>query len=179
MARCSICYTLVKPGDPVHACPECRQEYHETCWTELGGCGTYGCAAGAVADKPPLPVLVGAGWGDGKTCPACGAQIGASLLVCACGARFPWPEPMTPDEYRAYTADLRAIAVSKRVLVILFLLSIIGVTAPLAGSAAGFYAWRKRRQLGGAHGTFLALGAGSAALGSVYVIVILLLALGR
>jgi RING finger family protein len=179
MARCSICYTLVKAGDAIHACPECRQEYHESCWSELGGCGTYGCAAAAVAEKPALPVLVGAGWGDSKTCPACRSPIGASLLVCSCGARFPYADPMTPEEFGAFTGGQRSIATSKRALVVLFLLSIVGVTAPLAGPAAGLYAYRKRAQLAGAHGTFLALGVGSAALGSVYLVILLLLALGK
>jgi len=179
MARCSICYTLVKAGDPVHACPQCRQEYHESCWSELGGCGTYGCASAAVAEKPAPPVRVGTGWGDSKACPSCHAQIGASLLVCPCGARFPWADPMTREEYDAFIADQQSISTAKTVLVVLFVLSVIGFAAPLAGPLAGLYAWRKRSELAGPQGTFLALGVGSAALGAVYCVVILLLVLGK
>lgn len=179
MARCSICYTLVKPDDEVQACAECQQEYHRACWTELGGCATYGCKAAPVAEKPPLPARVGAGWGDTKSCPLCRAEIASSLLVCSCGARFPWADPMTPEEHREWRAEQDAIGRSKTVLVVLFILSIIGITAPLAGPAAGAYAYWKRKQLAGAHGTFLAAGVGSAALGAVYLVVILLLAVGK
>jgi len=178
MARCTICYTLIRANDEVHSCPSCQQSYHAACWSELGGCGTYGCQAAAVAEKPPVPVLVGTGWGDTKTCPACHAEIAASLLVCVCRAQFPYADPMLPDEYAAWRASEEAIAASKKILVVLFLLSIVGVTAPLAGPAAGFYAYRNRKRLAGAHGTFLALGVGGAALGSLYLVVILLLAIG-
>jgi hypothetical protein len=179
MARCSICYTLVKTEDPTRACGECRQAYHETCWSELGGCATYGCSAAAIAEKPALPVLIGSGWGDSKPCPACHADIASSLLVCSCGARFPWADAMTAGEYAAWKEGEAGIAASKRVLVFLFLFSIVGFTAPLAGPAAGVYAYRKRKDLAGAHGTFLALGVGSAALGGIYCLVLLLLALGK
>ena len=110
MARCSICYTVLADGEAVTSCTECHTDYHQSCWTEIGGCGSYGCKQAAVAQKPPLPVLVGAGWGDSKPCPACGNQIGASLLVCGCGARFPWADPISRDEYREIVDRDRAIA---------------------------------------------------------------------
>jgi hypothetical protein len=180
MARCSICYTLIQPTDPTHPCPECQQQYHETCWSEIGGCGTYGCKSAAVAQKPPVPVLVGSGWGDSKDCPVCHKAISASLLICrVCNSTFPWAEPMTPEEYADWRAGEQQVASAKKILVTLFLFSIAGVTAPLAGPAAGLYAYRKRGLLAGAHGTFLALGVGSAALGACYLVLILLLALGK
>src|SRR5262245_60205241 len=105
MARCTICYTMIDRPEDQTQCPDCRSDYHQTCWTEVGGCGTYGCARAAKAQKPPPPALVGAGWGDSKICPACARPIGSSLLVCACGARFPWADPMTDVEYRGWLAD--------------------------------------------------------------------------
>jgi hypothetical protein len=179
MARCSICYTQLKTDDPRHGCPHCQQEYHESCWSELGGCATYGCSAAAVAEKPALPVLVGAGWGDSKTCPACRAEIAPSLLVCACGARFPWADAMTPAEFVAWSQRESAIARWKQLILVLFVLSLIGLTAPLAGPAAGILAYRKRKDLAGAHGTYLALGVGSSALAGVYGVIVLMLALGK
>jgi hypothetical protein len=179
MTRCSICYTVLSQGEPVTVCPECQQDYHTSCWSEIGGCGSYGCKQAAVAQKPPLPVLVGAGWGDSKTCPSCGQEIGASLLVCSCRARFPWADPMTRDEYAAWTDQQRGIARSRVVLILLFIGSLIGPTAPIAGPTAGVYAWLRRRRLAETGGTYLAMGYGSAAIGGVYLVLIVLLALGQ
>lgn len=178
MSRCSICYTVMAQEEPVIACPDCQQDYHKLCWDEIGGCGSYGCKRAAVAQKPPLPVLVGAGWGDSKPCPQCGQQISASLLVCSCRARFPWADPMTPAEYASWLDQEAAIARARQLLIVLFILSLIGLTAPLAGAIAGIYAWSKRKRLAGAGGTYLAMGYGSAAIGSVYTLLIVISVLG-
>jgi Prokaryotic RING finger family 1 len=178
MARCSICYTVIRDGEPVTDCPECKSDYHKSCWDEIGGCGTYGCKRAAVAQKPPLPVLVGAGWGDIKSCPSCHAEINSSLLVCSCGAKFPWADPMTGPEYSCWIADQQEIASSRTRLAWLFVLSMIGVAAPITGPIAGIYAYKKRKQLAGTGGTYLAMGYGSAALGSIYTLLIVLSALG-
>ena len=179
MTRCSICYTLMSPGEAVTTCPECQQDYHASCWTEVGGCGSYGCKQAAVAEKPPLPVVVGAGWGDSKTCPQCGLEISASLLVCSCRARFPWADPMTREEYAEWVAQQDAIARSRRLLIALFVATLTGVSAPIAGPIAGIYAWLRRKRLAGTGGTYLAMGYGSAAIGAVYAILIGLTALGH
>jgi hypothetical protein len=178
MARCSICHTLLTPTDARTACGECQQEYHRSCWDDLGGCATYGCKSAAVADKPPPPVLVGGGWGDSKICPACGTTIGSSLLLCRCGARFPYADPMTPAEYQDYKQKQSSISTSKSILVVLFFISLIGITAPITGAIAGIYSYVKRNELAGANGTYLALGWGSAALGATYALVMVFLGLG-
>ena len=176
--RCSICGTLVRPDDGSTSCPDCEQEYHEPCWAEIGGCATYGCKSAAVAEKPAAPVLVGAGWGDEKTCPSCNLTIPSSALVCRCKARFPWADPMSMAEYAAWLRSERAIASAKKTIITLFLLSIAGGPAPLTGAIAVFYAHKRRVQLGGAHGTYLAMAYGSGALGAIYLVILLLLALG-
>ncbi len=178
MARCSICFTLLSQGEPTEDCPDCQQRYHQGCWSELGGCATYGCKRAAVAQKPPPPVQLGAGWGDTKTCPACAQQISSSLLVCRCSARFPWADPMTIAEYDRFCADERGLATARKLLIGGFVLSLAGITAPLAGPLAGLYAWRKRKQLAGGGGTYLAIGYGSAALGAGYALLIALTAAG-
>lgn len=178
MTRCSICYTVVSTGEAITTCPDCQQDYHATCWTEIGGCGSYGCKQAAVAEKPP-PAVSGAGWGDTKTCPQCGVEISASLLVCSCKARFPWADPMTRDEYAGWQADQAAIARSRRLLIALFLCSLVGVSAPVAGPVAGVYAWLRRERLASTGGTYLAMGYGSAAVGAVYLLLIGLCALGH
>lgn len=174
MSRCSICCTVIAESEPVTGCPECQQDYHQMCWDEIGGCGTYGCKQAAVAEKPPPPVLVGAGWGDEKPCPACNRQIGASLLVCSCGARFPWADAMTAGDYQLWLDEQAAIARARKLLVVLFLLSLAIVTAPIAGPVAGLYARARRKLLAGTNGTYLAMGYGSAALGGLSALVVLL-----
>jgi hypothetical protein len=178
MARCSICYTVIAQDEAVTSCSECTQEYHQTCWTEIGGCGTYGCKRAAQAQKPPLPVLVGAGWGDTKPCPACGLQIASSLLVCSCGAAFPWADPMTTADYGAWKDKEKRLKSARSALIWMFIGSLLAVTAPLVGPIAGVYAHRKRKELAGAGGTYLAMGYGSAALGVIYAILIAAVALG-
>ncbi len=178
MARCSICSTVIGETEAATSCPECTQDYHQSCWTEIGGCGTYGCKQAAVAQKPPVPVLVGAGWGDTKPCPACALPIASSLLVCSCGAKFPWADPITPADYTAWKTEQAALASSRAKLIWLFIGSLIGVTAPVLGPIAGIYAYAKRKQLAGAGGTYLAMGYGSAAMGVVYTILIAAVALG-
>jgi len=179
MARCAICYTMINQAEAATACPECQQDYHKSCWDEIGGCGSYGCKHAAVAQPPPLPVLVGAGWGDTKPCPHCGQDINSSLLVCRCGAKFPWADPMTITDYFEWLENHRAIATARRLLVVLFVFSLLGVTAPLAGPIAGIYAWVKRTKLAGTGGTYLAMGYGSAAIGAIYTMLIVLTALGH
>jgi hypothetical protein len=169
MARCSICGTLVQPADATASCPECKQEYHEGCWADLGGCATYGCKAAARAEKAAPPAVVGAGWGDEKECPACDETIASSRLVCVCGAVFPWAEPMTQAEYIEYCAGQEAIASARRVLLTLFVVSLSIFASPLSGPAAGIYAYRTRTELAGAGGVYLAMGYGSAILGVTYV----------
>jgi hypothetical protein len=174
--RCSICGTRIRDDEPVTSCPDCEQDYHEACWDEIGGCATYGCKSAAVAEKPPPPEVVHAGWGDEKTCPECDRPIASSLLVCTCGARFPWADPMTREQYRAWQARERSVEGARKLLVTLFLFSLAGVTAPIAGPVAAFYAHRNRQLLVGPHGVYLAMGYGSAALGAAYVGVALVLA---
>ena len=178
MIRCSICHTKVADTDSKEDCPDCQQSYHAGCWIELGGCATYGCTRTPVAEKPAPIMGAGGGWGDSKSCPNCSASIGASRLVCSCGAKFPYADPITSEEYHAWSSEQVSIKASKRVILGLFIGSIIGVTAPICGLLAGIFGYRKREQLAGEHGTYLALASGSAALGVVYSAAIAMIALG-
>jgi hypothetical protein len=178
MDRCSICHTLIKTGDEDTSCPECQQRYHRGCWQEIGGCATYGCRTAAVAQKPPPPTRRGSGWGDEKTCPACKAQIPSSLLACRCRARFPWADPITPEEYQEWLREEQRLSTLRKLFVALFLTSLVGYTAPLCGGIAGVLAFFQRKRLAGANGAYLALGCGTAAIGATYGILVGLLALG-
>lgn len=178
MTRCSICHTLVQPADAAVTCDACTQEFHRTCWNELGGCATYGCTRAAEAGKPAPLQTVGAGWGDTKGCPACGQTIGSGLLVCRCGATFPYADPMTRPDFVAWRKEGEAASRLRRTLAGLFIASLTGLPAPVTGGVAVWIAWRSRKRLEGSDGTYLAMGYGAAALGATYTLMILLLALG-
>lgn len=174
MARCSICYTVIKEGtEQATSCSECHQDYHQSCWNEIGGCGTYGCKQAAVAQKPPPPQVVGMGWGDSKPCPNCGQNISSSLLVCQCGARFPWADPMTIVEFNEWRDGQNALSRSRSLLIWMFIVSLFVVPAPVTGPIAGIYAFVRRKRLAGSGGPYLAMGYGSAALGLLYTGLIL------
>lgn len=179
MARCSICHTLIQSTEPLTSCSECHQEYHELCWAGVGGCATYGCSAAAVAEKPPPAVNVGAGWGDEKTCPSCGKQVASSLLLCRCGATYPYADPMTAVEYQVWLGEEDRRRGSRRTLVVLFLLSLLAIPAPLLGPWAGYHAWSNKDEMVGANGAYLALGYGTAVLGVTYLFVFLLIFMGK
>jgi hypothetical protein len=177
MSRCSICHTLIEAASSRATCSTCKQEYHRSCWDELGGCATYGCAE-AVAPEKPAVAEIGGGWGDQKECPSCRRTIRASLLGCQCGARFPYPDPMTPDEYRDWAREQEQIRRARRSILVLFILSLAALPAPLLGPIAGTIAYRNRARLAMADGTYLAMGIGSAALGGIYTLFALLLLAG-
>jgi len=178
MARCSICQTLIRNDDEATACPECTQDYHRSCWDELGGCATYACGEAAPAEKPLPPASPKTGWGDVKTCPVCKRAIASSLLHCGCGAEFPYADPMSLRAYRGWQEKERKRSGGRMALFWLFLVSLLGLPSPVTGAIAGVVAWRNRRRLAGSGGIYLAMGYGAAALGAVYTLFLLLLLIG-
>lgn len=176
--RCSICHTLVRPGENSYDCPTCHQGYHQECWDEIGGCATYGCEQAAEAEKEAPPARTG-GWGDHKRCPSCAVELPSSLLLCrTCGARFPWADPIAPEEWHQIETERAQLKSAKLTILWMFIISLFGAPAPITGTIAGVYAHRKRDLLAGAEGTWLAIGYGSLAIGATYALIILLLAVG-
>ncbi len=127
---CSICGAGIMNGDVVVLCPECSLPYHYECWNEMGGCGSYGCAAAPdikKADYAPSDTFV-AGWTSEKKCPECGSSILSNALVCrVCKAEFPTEKPMTRAEWinRQYDGnELNSVRIK---VIVQALLSIIGL----------------------------------------------------
>lgn len=178
MTRCSICKFTIEADDDTTICSTCNSQYHTVCWESIGGCAVYGCSSAAQAEKEPVLELVGKGWGDEKQCPSCSRMIPSSLLICSCGAKFPWAEPMSRSAYHEWLRQEEIRAGKRNNLVWLFLASLLAVTAPITGAIAGFYAYRNRHELAGKYGAFLALGYGTALMGAVYSLIFLALLLG-
>lgn len=67
--RCAYCLWHLAVDDDVIACSSCGTPYHADCFTENGGCSTFGCpawtvhqyaAAGAIPTANPLSITPGA-----------------------------------------------------------------------------------------------------------------------
>ena len=105
---CSICGSGITNGESIVLCPECNLPYHHDCWREMGGCGSYGCAAAPdikKADYAPSDTYV-EGWTSEKRCPECGSMIMSNAVICrVCKAEFPTDKPMTKEEWQNRTYD--------------------------------------------------------------------------
>ena len=85
---------------------------------------------------------------------------------------------MTQQEFQSWVSEGNKVKFAKRLIVVLFIITLIGLVAPLTGIIAGLFAYTQRERLAGANGTFLAIGFGSAAIGATYGLVMLFLAVG-
>ena len=126
---CSICGSGILNEDQVVICPECSLPYHFDCWKEIGGCGSYGCAAAPdikKADYAPSDTYV-EGWTSEKKCPECGSMILSNALICrVCKAEFPTEKPMTRTEWLNRIYDGKELNTVRIKVLIQFFLSIVG-----------------------------------------------------
>jgi hypothetical protein len=86
---------------------------------------------------------------------------------------------MTAEEYQAWLREDRQRGQMRKLLIGLFLLSLLGLPAPITGAIAGIQAYRFRKLLVGEVGTYLALGYGACVIGVVYSLIFVLLYLQR
>jgi len=86
---------------------------------------------------------------------------------------------MTRSDYAQWTSNQQSLASARTLLIWMFILSLLVVISPVTGAIAGIFAFVKRKKLAGAGGPYLAMGYGSAAIGLVFTILIVLVNLGK
>jgi hypothetical protein len=175
-AVCPICQSSIETSEACVSCPGCGQIHHQDCWSEIGGCGTYGCQHSPAQDKSEHSVQAPlSAWGDTKKCPACGEMIKSIALRCRyCGTDFGSVDPLTAADLRQHAIVSTKIDRFKQVVVANFVLSLIGALAPLCLIFGLAYLLPKRDQLAKCGPIFAIMGWASLGLSGLYCLLLVM-----
>ena len=165
--------------DEVLLCPACSQLHHSECWSEVGGCSTYGCAPAPALEKAQEPTEQPTAWGDYKNCPMCGERIRSIAVKCRyCSTTFDTVDPLTVGDLHRKLRKSDSLSTTKRSAIALFALSVIGCLAPIMAVVSLVWVLPRRDTLSKAGPFYTVLGYSSIAVSLIYSVLILLFTIG-
>lgn len=173
-AACPICQAKITQGEGVVTCPDCDQIHHRECWVDVGGCSTYGCRQAPVAkDKEPAQQPLTA-WGDTKKCPVCQETIKSIALRCRyCGTDFNTVDPLKLRDVHGQVALEEKSETFQKAIVALFVLSLLGLLAPIVLCVSLAIVLTQKKALAKAGAFYVALGYSAIAVSGLFSILMI------